>query len=122
MDIGVYEIDKWHKEKGYISCGYHYVIKRNGHIEKGRKDKDIGAHCKGENLHSIGICLIGGVDDAGNSENNFTESQFNSLKKVVEDILSRHKKAEVKGHNFFNKNKDCPCFNVENWWQNICSE
>jgi N-acetyl-anhydromuramyl-L-alanine amidase AmpD len=65
-------IDQWHRERGFASCGYHYVIlngfirknapydpKLDGLVEFGRPLHEIGAHVKGHNTDSIGICLIG---------------------------------------------------------------
>ncbi len=65
-------IDKWHKERGWSKCGYHCVITNgiiqpgksynsdlDGLVQEGRPLDQIGAHCKGYNKDSIGICLIG---------------------------------------------------------------
>lgn len=64
QDIGFKEINQWHKERGWlspsgISCGYHYVIRRNGEIERGRPDAEAGAHAAGANSNSIGIVWVG---------------------------------------------------------------
>ncbi len=58
-DYTVEDIDRWHKNRGWRSIGYHYVIYRDGTVHEGRPLKQIGAHCKGHNYHSIGICYIG---------------------------------------------------------------
>lgn len=42
--------------------GYHYYIEKNGVVKQGRLDTDEGAHCKGKNTSSIGICLAGNFD------------------------------------------------------------
>lgn len=52
---------------GYLSSlgyaiGYHYFIEKNGKVTQGRADTDEGAHCKGFNTQSIGICLAGNFD------------------------------------------------------------
>jgi N-acetylmuramoyl-L-alanine amidase len=58
--IGALEIDKWHREeRGWSQIGYHRVIRRTGVIELGRKDNVEGAHTKGHNEDSIGVCYIG---------------------------------------------------------------
>lgn len=57
------DIEKWHKQKGYLKIGYHYVIDLDGTIEAGRPEPEVGAHCAGHNAHSIGICTIGGMDE-----------------------------------------------------------
>ena len=73
MDVNAKEIDRWHRQKGWLGIGYHYVIKRDGTREVGRKLSEAGAHCIAYNHKSVGICLVGGVDVAGGkAENNFT--------------------------------------------------
>ena len=47
MDIGVQELRKWHMKKGWTDVGYHYVIRRNGTVERGRHPAAIGSHVKG---------------------------------------------------------------------------
>lgn len=56
------DIDRWHKERGFLKIGYHYVIDLDGTIEKGRPEPEVGAHCTNHNKYSIGICTIGGMD------------------------------------------------------------
>lgn len=115
QDIGVAEIDEWHKKRGWAGIGYHFVIRRNGKIEKGRPLEAIGAHCKGQNKNSIGICLAGGININGEPENNFTPAQFQSLRKLVADLKNNFPQATIHGHNEF-ANKACPCFNVQEFF------
>ena len=61
MDIGAKDIDRWHREKGWLGCGYHKVIRRDGTVEDGRPMNKAGAHVRGINRQSIGICLAGGM-------------------------------------------------------------
>ena len=56
-DTTVKQIDAWHRAKGWNGCGYHYVIRFNGSVEKGRDEKATGAHTRGLNQISIGICV-----------------------------------------------------------------
>lgn len=65
LDFNANDIDRWHKQKGWKRIGYHYVILLNGTIEQGRELEAVGAHTKGHNAHSIGICYIGGLDKNG---------------------------------------------------------
>jgi hypothetical protein len=53
------DIERWHRERGFSSIGYHYVVRRDGSIEPGRPLQQAGAHCRGYNRHSIGICYEG---------------------------------------------------------------
>ena len=65
MIVGADDIRKWHKARGWSDIGYHYVIKRNGVTEKGRDITRVGAHAKGHNEDSLGVVLIGGIDEDG---------------------------------------------------------
>lgn len=115
QDIGAFQIDEWHKKLGWSGIGYHFVIRRNGTVEKGRDIEIAGAHCQNQNKNSIGICLVGGIDDHGRSENNFTESQFQVLRKLVADLKLQYPNMSLHGHNEFAA-KDCPCFNVQEFF------
>ena len=53
------DIDRWHRERGFSMIGYHFVVLRNGTVETGRPLTQPGAHCKGHNSTSIGVCYIG---------------------------------------------------------------
>ena len=57
----VADIDRWHRERGFFCIGYHFVIYRDGSIHVGRSVEEVGAHCKGHNTVSIGVCYIGGL-------------------------------------------------------------
>lgn len=115
MDIGVDEIRKWHvRDNGWKDIGYHWVIRRDGTIEKGRDESVIGAHCYGYNTGSIGICLVGGMaQNSSKSENNFTKEQFDSLAKLIKEIRQRYSYTSLKifGHKELG-NTDCPVFPV----------
>ena len=124
-DIGVNTIRDWHvKGRGWRDIGYNYVIRRDGTVEGGRDlDNDgdhfeeIGAHVRGYNSKSIGICLVGGIDYKGNPDANFTKSQYKSLEELIIKILKKSPKAKIQGHRDFpNVNKACPSFDVVAWW------
>lgn len=117
MDIGVEEIRRWHKERGWSDIGYHYVICRDGHVEAGRDVEKAGAHTKGHNRDSIGICLIGGVDDEGKPCANFTNAQWGSLASSLRFIraLCGDNALPIYGHNDFTDKKACPSFDVGEW-------
>ena len=115
QDIGAFQIDEWHKKQGWSGIGYHFVIRRNGEIEKGRDIAVTGAHCKGQNKHSIGICLVGGIDENGKSQNNFTAEQFAGLRRLVSELKQQYPNATLHGHNEFAA-KDCPCFDVREFF------
>lgn len=129
MDVGVKEIDRWHREKGWWTCGYHYVIRRDGTIEESRRfnedgDPIIGAHALGFNSESIGICLVGGVRRKDNKdeqgwegaipEHNFTPAQAKALRKLLSNLEENYPKALIIGHNDLPwVTKKCPVFCVK---------
>ncbi len=117
MDIGAAELDAWHKARKWPMIGYHYVIRRDGTLEKGRPLDMPGAHVKGHNAHSIGICLVGGMSMNGKPENNFTEAQFGTLRKLFQQLrLQFPTIATIQGHRDFPQvAKACPCFDVKAW-------
>lgn len=122
MDWGAAEIRRIHvEEKKWADIGYHHVIRRNGVLEAGRKEAIAGAHAKGYNAKSIGVCMIGGVEKnkAGKliATNNFTAEQWTTLTKTIKDLLKRYPNAAVIGHRNVEPNKECPSFSVKDWLQ-----
>jgi len=80
-DVSVQEIDSWHRERGWDCIGYHFVIRKDGTIEKGRSLSLNGAHALGRN-HFVGIALTG--------YNVFTKEQLNSLIRLLKQINITH--------------------------------
>lgn len=117
MDIGAEEIRHWHKKRGWKDIGYHVVIRRDGSVELGRALNVTGAHVYGHNHNSVGICVVGGINDDGNAENNFTEAQFDTLRNVIDEMQARYPGAQLMGHRDFPEvAKDCPSFDVREWY------
>lgn len=117
MDVGAEEIRRWHKERGWSDIGYHDVIRRDGTLEKGRDMSIAGAHAKGHNFSSIGVCLIGGVDGNGKGEDNFAIIQKQNLRVYLDFMTLRFPDAEILGHrDIEGVQKECPCFNVREWY------
>ncbi|WP_142850901.1 N-acetylmuramoyl-L-alanine amidase [Telmatospirillum sp. J64-1] len=118
-DVSAKDIDRWHRGQGFRKIGYHYVIRLDGTIEKGRDEAEVGAHVQGHNANSIGICLIGGVsaDDPKIAKDTYTPEQWTSLETLLRDLLTRYPHAEILGHRDFpGVAKACPCFDVKSWW------
>ncbi len=118
MDIGFKEIRKWHVEdNGWDDVGYHYIIKRDGTVEVARAEAFQGAHAPAVNSKSIAICLVGGMAEDGDAENNFTLEQFLSLKDLIKKIkMTNPNIVEVVGHCDVQDNKpNCPGFNLKEW-------
>ena len=117
VNIGAADIRKWHKDKGWSDIGYHFVIKRDGKLEKGRDINAVGAHVEGHNADSIGVCLVGGLNNATfKPENNYTAAQWATLNTLVADLVKRYPSIKVLGHrDFKGVQKACPCFNAIPW-------
>jgi|TARA_B110000977_G_scaffold145524_1_gene184627 N-acetylmuramoyl-L-alanine amidase len=111
MDVDANRIDEWHKEKGWSGIGYHFFIKRDGQIEIGRPLEKQGAHTRGHNKNSIGVCYAGGVDSEMCSEDNRTSNQIASLLSLLRLLKNIFPESKVHSHNDFSP-KDCPSFNA----------
>ena len=129
QDIGVAEIDEWHRARGWSVCGYHAVIRLDGSLEFGRHFDDVGAHVKGYNRESLGIALVGGLDVVGHPADTFNDAQLYTLSMVVEMLLEAYPDAKVLGHRDLSPDadgdgvveqsewlKDCPCFDVRGFF------
>lgn len=117
-DIGRAEIDKWHRQKGWFEIGYHFVIRRNGKVETGRELMEVGAHAEGYNSVSVGVCLVGGVNEKNIPEANFTEAQWTALIALIKNLKAKFPGAKIIGHNEVAK-KACPSFNVQKWLRTV---
>lgn len=109
--VDVETITRWHKQRGFKTIGYHFFIDRSGTIHAGRPLEQQGAHCKGQNVHSIGICYEGGLNKEGKPYDTRTILQRIAMKELVAQLLGQFPDATVHGHREF-ANKACPCFDV----------
>ena len=110
--VDVETITRWHKQRGFKTIGYHFFIDRSGTIHAGRPLEQQGAHCKGQNAHSIGICYEGGLNKEGKPLDTRTILQRIAMKELVAQLLGQFPEATVHGHCEF-ANKACPCFDVQ---------
>lgn len=122
MEVDVDLIRKWHTDpvpdgNGWSDIGYHFVVLRDGTVQEGRPIERSGAHCRGRNSHSIGICLVGGVDADLKPEFNFTSEQAQALRELIDSLQAGiPHNVSVSGHRDHDSHKDCPCFDVKQWW------
>lgn len=132
QDVRMSDIDKWHKERGFACCGYHYVIDLDGKVEVGRPLSMDGAHCntkgvsgKSYNKHSVGICYVGGLDKNGNAKDTRTEAQKKAMRELIDSLMDKYPIIEVIGHRDASPDQNgdgqitknewiklCPCFEV----------
>ena len=119
-DLTTFEaINEYHRQKwNFISSlgyyiGYHYLITGDGQYRQGRADTDEGAHAKGWNDKSIGICLTGDFMIEKPSD-----AQLKTLKDLLDTLLKRWNipKENVKGHREVSQTL-CPGDNLMAWIQ-----
>ena len=112
-DVTVHTIRKWHvKERGFSDIGYHWVIDIHGVLHKGRHESKSGAHAKGHNSRSIGVCYVGGVDASMNPKDTRTDAQKETLRCLLIDLLIRYPNAVIIGHRDLSS-KSCPSFDAK---------
>ncbi len=127
-DIGVKEVRAMHKARGFSDIGYHFVIRRDGRVEHGRPEKQIGAHVAGWNSTSIGVSMVGGVNARGRAEDNATTEQYKALVALLRELVGRYPGAKICGHRDLSPDgdrdgvieraewiKECPCFDAIPW-------
>ena len=109
-DIGAATIDAWHTARGWNGIGYHWVIRRDGTVETGRRTGTVGAHVKGYNKVSEGICLVGGLGEHNDEpENNYTLPQKTALKTLLAELTTRYPDAAIVRHGDLDPRKPfCP--------------
>ncbi|MCD8093746.1 MAG: N-acetylmuramoyl-L-alanine amidase [Bacteroides sp.] len=119
-----------HRQRGMAGIGYHFYTLRDGRILTTRPVERAGAHARGYNAHSIGICYEGGLDHYGNPKDTRTEWQRHSLRVLVRTLLKDYPEAKAVGYRDLSPDlngdgeiepmewtKQCPCFEVkkERW-------
>jgi len=118
-------IRDWHvKKRGWSDIGYHYVIYLDGTVVEGRPVRRAGAHVKGRNKNSIGICYIGGVESKRRNgkwiaKDTRTVEQKKALDCLLDELITEYNLTyqDIYGHNEF-ANKSCPCFDVKKEYRN----
>ena len=121
------DIDERHRQRGFYEIGYHQYHRRNGLVEIGRDLSqpgrfETGAHSKGENSASIGICYEGGVtrDYPRDGFDSRTPAQVASMTREIRALLVRFPNAEVIGHrDMLGAVTQCPGFDAGAWWAEV---
>lgn len=82
-DLSAAEIHDSHKAQGWAGIGYHYVIRKDGTIERGRPRWAVGAHAYGRNRDTVGIHVCGNFEIARP-----TPEQLNSLSALIGELCN----------------------------------
>lgn len=92
-ECSVEDVHRWHLANGWAGIGYHFFIRKDGSVWRGRPEDTVGAHTKGYNSTSIGICFEGNFE---------TESMPDAQKKAGVELVSylkeKYSVENVKGH------------------------
>ena len=123
------DVHKWHRDRGFDGCGYHYLILRDGKLQRGRPLNIKGAHAKknGHNKFSIGIAFVGGFNcptGTPNPENftsadSFTEEQRNTYDMFVASFYVAFPSGQAWGHSDTDPGKIDPGFDVQQYAYNV---
>ena len=87
-------VHAWHLGRGFSGIGYHFLVRKNGTIERGRAENLVGAHAAGNNSNSIGICFEGNfeTETMGEAQKNAGKELISYLcNKYGIDVVIRHK-------------------------------
>ena len=105
--------------------GYHYYITRDGTVTQTyitrdgtvtqtRHEQLIGAHAKGYNSRSLGVCYEGGLDKEGKQTDTRTIKQKRALLALLKRLKREHPQAHILGHRDLpDVHKACPCFDAK---------
>lgn len=96
------KIDEIHKGRGWSGIGYHFYIRKDGMIYRGRPENSVGAHAPGVNSRAFGIAVEGNL----NSEN-LTQSQMSSIIELSKYLIEKYNIKDLKRHKDV-RNTECP--------------
>ena len=104
-----------HRQRGFDGTGYHFYIRRDGRILTTRSPERPGAHARGYNAHSIGICYEGGLDADGRPADTRTPEQTEQFILLLMRMVKIFPGVRIRGHWDMPGSipKACPCFDAE---------
>jgi hypothetical protein len=101
----VEDINSWHKANGWAGIGYHYFIRKDGSVYRGRADNAIGSHCKGSNTGSLGICFEGDY-----TKETMPKVQYNAGVELIKYLFNKYGTMKIYGHREL-FSTECPGYN-----------
>ena len=125
QNIGSEELHIEHNDKDLDGLQYHYVIRRDGKLQRGRPLDTVGQSSKvrGHDVRSIDVCLVGGLNCSTGCENpdqyrssqSYTREQMSTLESVCEAFYRRYHGGQVFGHNEVEPLVTDPYFDVSQY-------
>jgi N-acetyl-anhydromuramyl-L-alanine amidase AmpD len=96
------EIHSVHLARGWSGIGYHYYVRKDGSVYRGRPEEASGAHTEDENYHTVGICFEGNFETEA-----MGDLQLAAGRALIADIRSRYAGIDVKRHSDYSATA-CP--------------
>lgn len=128
-NIGAIEINNINNELGFDGIAYHYVIRRDGRLQRGRPVNKKGEHVVDATIEkeSIGIVLVGGLNCSSGDPNptsfrssqSFTISQYDTLEKFLTAFYRKYPGGKVFGHNDIDPTETDPYFDVQDYVESL---
>lgn len=87
------DVDRWHKSRGWSGIGYHFYVRKDGSIHRGRPLDCVGAHVAGKNSYSVGICAEGDF-----TRETMAGTQKDAMRGIVAWLQTVYPKAKVVRH------------------------
>lgn len=110
-DYSVERLLRDHKARGFRTIGYHFYISRCGVVTQHRRLLEVGAHARGVNRCSIGLCYEGGLDARGQPADTRTAQQKMAMLELLQKLHRLFPGALIVGHRELpGVKKACPCF------------
>lgn len=126
------QLDRDHRARGFLSAGYHFYIRRNGNTKALRPLNQTGAHTRGYNCCSIGICYEGGLDPSAQPSDTRTERQKEAMLNLLKMLKRLFPEAKIVGHRDLSRDRNgdfritpdewmkaCPCFDANREYRNL---
>lgn len=99
----IQDIHQWHLNNGWSGCGYHFLVRKDGSIYRGRPENAIGAHCGGHNTNTIGICAEGNY-----MVETMPEAQKKAIIELCKYLSNKYGITDIRGHKEAPYATDCP--------------
>ena len=98
----------------WSDIGYHYYVTKDGVTHTCRPEDEVGAHVKGFNDKSIGVCYEGGLLEDDTPADTRTAQQIMAMHRLLRDLLRKYPGAKIVGHRDLlrYRTKACPCFDA----------
>ncbi len=97
------DVHQWHQNKGWAGIAYHYFIPKNGEVQEGRPLNTVGAHTRGHNFDSIGVCFEGDFN-----KETLSQEQEQAAVTLLTQLCRAYPDAELCRHSDFTRSKNCP--------------